>query len=549
MSAMTPPVSTTNGHGPAVPGPSSLPTQDPQQQPLQNADHAHPAPPVPASTTAANPAVAASTDDAPPPPPPPPPAPHPQFAYILAPIDPATGQPMLAPNGAPFTLVPMPPPPPLGAHTAPTSPAVAPGGHARAMSVPVTMSSARGAAATHAAWWPPGWPAQPGVPNGDATVPHLIPAPMMVPAPNGSSAAPWPVPHFGEYGVVPPAMVLTPLPDHAAMAATAATAAATSRPVFQRSHNLKSHMLTHSESKPFQCQHCDLAFRRNHDLRSFARSDALRRHVKVDACGASVVLHAHAHAHAHAHVPPGAPQPPPPSVPPVATWVPATAPPPDVAHAHMYPPPPPPGHYHVHAHPHPYAPHAHAHTHVPHHHHHHHHHQASGTYPPPRLGAFPVQGPPLQPPPPDVVPVSAAVAVTATTAAAAAVAGTLPLESPPRPPPPPATSNLQPVPTAPPRVETTEEAAAALLSMDMDVDAAAGVPASTSAAVLTMSAEAAMTPDVLADTDAYISVLGFDVSSAAAGTQVQDGPTGGVATSSPAAGSATVAATASGSEG
>ncbi|KAI9188068.1 Metallothionein expression activator [Blastocladiella emersonii ATCC 22665] len=79
--------------------------------------------------------------------------------------------------------------------------------------------------------------------------------------------------------------------------------------VFQRNHNLKSHMLTHSEDKPYLCTKCDMAFRRNHDLRRhyrlhsgvkpyvcprcdkrFSRSDALRRHVKVEACVSGVVL-------------------------------------------------------------------------------------------------------------------------------------------------------------------------------------------------------------------------------------------------------------------
>ncbi|KAI9731059.1 MAG: hypothetical protein M1834_005522 [Cirrosporium novae-zelandiae] len=68
---------------------------------------------------------------------------------------------------------------------------------------------------------------------------------------------------------------------------------------FTRHHNLKSHLLTHSQEKPYVCQQCDQRFRRLHDLkrhtklhtgerphvcgkcgRSFARGDALARHNK-----------------------------------------------------------------------------------------------------------------------------------------------------------------------------------------------------------------------------------------------------------------------------
>ncbi len=66
-----------------------------------------------------------------------------------------------------------------------------------------------------------------------------------------------------------------------------------------RHHNLKSHLLTHSQKKPYVRQTCDMRFRRLHDLkrhsklhtarsltsvskvpRKFARGDALARHSK-----------------------------------------------------------------------------------------------------------------------------------------------------------------------------------------------------------------------------------------------------------------------------
>ncbi|KAI8389451.1 hypothetical protein BD560DRAFT_79086 [Blakeslea trispora] len=70
---------------------------------------------------------------------------------------------------------------------------------------------------------------------------------------------------------------------------------------FSRTHNLKSHLATHSAIRPFQCGTCLHYFRRQHDLkrhqklhtgerpyvcgncrRSFARLDALNRHLRVE---------------------------------------------------------------------------------------------------------------------------------------------------------------------------------------------------------------------------------------------------------------------------
>jgi hypothetical protein len=69
---------------------------------------------------------------------------------------------------------------------------------------------------------------------------------------------------------------------------------------YTRSHNLKSHLLTHSQERPYTCPTCSSKFRRLHDLkrhlklhtgekphvcekcgRRFARGDALVRHLKT----------------------------------------------------------------------------------------------------------------------------------------------------------------------------------------------------------------------------------------------------------------------------
>ncbi|KAJ3389113.1 hypothetical protein HDU92_001173 [Lobulomyces angularis] len=70
---------------------------------------------------------------------------------------------------------------------------------------------------------------------------------------------------------------------------------------FSRMYNLKSHIRTHQNHKPFVCETCNLRFTRNHDLnrhskihsrekphvcadcgRHFARRDALKRHERID---------------------------------------------------------------------------------------------------------------------------------------------------------------------------------------------------------------------------------------------------------------------------
>ena len=75
--------------------------------------------------------------------------------------------------------------------------------------------------------------------------------------------------------------------------------------IFNRSYNFKSHLKSHSNEKPFKCDHCSLSFARCHDLKrlirihdsarqeshkcdicgkAFSRSDALNRHIRLNTC-------------------------------------------------------------------------------------------------------------------------------------------------------------------------------------------------------------------------------------------------------------------------
>jgi DNA-directed RNA polymerase subunit M/transcription elongation factor TFIIS len=60
---------------------------------------------------------------------------------------------------------------------------------------------------------------------------------------------------------------------------------------FTRLHNLKSHLLTHSQEKPFICQECGHKFRRQHDLkRTLAEDDADCRASQITYWGTTVYL-------------------------------------------------------------------------------------------------------------------------------------------------------------------------------------------------------------------------------------------------------------------
>ncbi|CAO3656052.1 unnamed protein product [Mucor fragilis] len=127
---------------------------------------------------------------------------------------------------------------------------------------------------------------------------------------------------------------------------------------FSRSHNLKSHLATHSPEKPFQCDVCNHFFRRQHDLkrhqklhtgerpyvcaccsRSFARLDALNRHQSAyggTACNSNnnrnsiakvVALHLKAGNNANTNNTSSPPQPQRPMIPQISIARPSTQPP------------------------------------------------------------------------------------------------------------------------------------------------------------------------------------------------------------------------------
>lgn len=54
---------------------------------------------------------------------------------------------------------------------------------------------------------------------------------------------------------------------------------------FTRQHNLKSHLLTHSQEKPYVCPTCQARFRRSHDLKRHARLHTGERPHICDKCG------------------------------------------------------------------------------------------------------------------------------------------------------------------------------------------------------------------------------------------------------------------------